>query len=153
MQAYNTALPEKVSIPDRVPDEQKKIILDVLERISELRIEDRRYALDEADLPDDEVVRRDFHDNPYVVDGKKPLANDAAVATEPYNENYIRIAVQWNSRAGHFLEDGVDHAGNVYKVMEQEGISRPEGDPTAGVQIRTNNIAIENRFSINNGDN
>jgi hypothetical protein len=129
-----------VNYPEELTEDARGKLEDAAARIESLTIEDREYALERSSFPEDAVVLEDRDGLPYVVDGEKPFAGDAVVAMDG---NDARIAVEWNSRRGHWKED--DYAGMVYDAMEEAGIDRPRGNPRVGVQFGGHgNIAIEN---------
>jgi len=146
-------MPLTPDIPATVPDAIGAQIEDACERIADLTVENRQYALDRADLPDDKQVQTDDNDLPYVVDGDAALASSVAVAIDDsgplaMGSDYVRIAVELNARPGHVTEEGHDLAGRVYDAMAAAGIERPTDTPTVGVQFGDGVVAVENEIHM-----
>lgn len=145
-------------VPEEVPDDIETQIRDACNNVSMLTMEDREYRLDASEFSDDEDVRTDYNDLPYVVRGETQMVSEVAVAiddngTLALGDDFVRVAFQLDTRPGHVKERGKDMAGRIYDAMEEAGIERPDENPRVGVQFGNGVVAVENHIDLNRGDN
>lgn len=136
------------TIPDDVSPAAADTLRAAVDNLEALTIDNRQYALDAGDLPDDKPVREDRDNTPYVVDGEQPMFSTIAVELDGDD---ARIAAEFSSRRGHWKER--DYAGDAYDAMAEAGIDPPEDNPHVGVQFGSGgHIAVENILPDARGD-
>lgn len=137
----------QISLPPDIGADVRQRVEVAVERLTELHIQDREYALDKADLPDGMDARTDGNGLWYVVHGEKPMFDEVVAAVD--TDGDVRIAAQWASRKSHWSER--DYAGRAYDAMEEVGIDRPQGPEwrDVGVQFGADgSVSVENAIRM-----
>lgn len=146
------------TIPSRVPDDVADLIVGALQNAEGVTVEDREYKLDAEDFDAETTVQTDESDFPYAVRGETSAVDEVAVSVDDggtpldMGDDFVRISIQLSVRPSHFKERGKDIAGRVYDALSNSGVSRPEGNPKAGVQFGRGVVAVETVVPLDGGD-
>lgn len=123
--------------PDELPEAAASTLRGAANAVSQLRIEDRNYT-DPENI--EGRVKYDYNNQPYEVVGETKMMDDAVVQM---HDGDAVITFHYNGTQGQYF-DGDSPAQQVYDTMSSAGLSRPIEDYEVGVQIRGNDIYVQN---------
>lgn len=129
---------DRPTYPTELTNDAESTLKDAVDAIAALDVENRVYVDDPEST--DKRVLYDYDNQPYYVDGTMEMCDDSTV--ELYDGDAV-MTFHFNGTHGHFFDDG-SLAADLYDEMATAGLSKPTDNPAIGVQIRGNDIYVQN---------
>lgn len=130
---------DEPTYPDELTDAAAELLRDVVDAVGELTVPERVYLDDTENVAG--RVHYDYDNQPYQETGEDAsMFDDASI--DIHGGNAV-VTFHFAGPRGHWF-DKTSFAKEAYDAMENGGLSKPEKNPRVGVQIRGNDIFVQN---------
>lgn len=131
---------QEPTYPSELTDEAVQACQSAFEAVDTLTMDERNYVDDESEI--DGRVHYDYNSNPYEpLETEVPIFDDCDVSI--YGTDAV-ITFHFNGTKGHWFH-GEAFATTAYDAMADH-VAAPTDDPSVGVQIRGDDIYVQNKI-------